>query len=333
MRYFLQKLGQFAITFFLVTFAVMILMRLGLNAPGDPARTLLGGTADQALIDATTKQYRLDSNYFVQYWFWLKGMLTADMGYSVPNSLPVSTLIAGRVMTTVLLGLYATVFALLIAVPLAVRQAYRRDSFFDKAFSGLSFLFVSVPGIVLAPILTLILINKSEISFGDYYISLGGWFPRVGNKVYPWQDLGEHVRNFLVPVLVLTLPLAAVFTRLLRGDMVQTLQADFVTLASAKGVSPRRVLWVHGLRNSLFSLLTSVGTQLGGIVGGAIVAETFFDLDGMGNMLVTAILQKDLFTVQSAAAILVATVVIVNLTVDLLYAVVDPRIRHARALA
>ena len=92
MRYFLQKLGQFAITFFLVTFAVMILMRLGLNAPGDPARTLLGGTADQALIDATTKQYRLDSNYFVQYWFWLKGMLTADMGFSVPNSLPVSTL-------------------------------------------------------------------------------------------------------------------------------------------------------------------------------------------------------------------------------------------------
>lgn len=115
--------------------------------------------------------------------------------------------------------------------------------------------------------------------------------------------------------------------------MVLTLQQDFITLASAKGVSPRRVLWVHALRNSLFSLVTSVGTQLGAIVGGAIVAETFFDLDGMGSMLVTAILQKDLFTVQSAAAILVGTVVIMNLIVDLLYAVIDPRIRHARALA
>ena len=136
-----------------------------------------------------------------------------------------------------------------------------------------------------------------------------------------------------MPTLVLTLPLAAVFTRLLRGDMVQTLQADFVTLASAKGVSPRRVLWVHALRNSVFSLLTSVGVQLGGIVGGAIVAETFFDLDGMGSMLIVAILSKDLFTVQSASALLVATVVIINLVVDLLYAVVDPRIRHMRALA
>jgi peptide/nickel transport system permease protein len=133
--------------------------------------------------------------------------------------------------------------------------------------------------------------------------------------------------------MVLTLPLAAVFTRLLRGDMVQTLQADFITLASAKGVSPRRVLWVHALRNSLFSLLTSVGTQLGGIVGGAIVAEQFFDLDGMGSLLVSSILSKDLFVVQSTAAILVAIVCLINLSVDLTYAVIDPRIRHARALA
>src|SRR5690242_19990382 len=111
-------------------------MRMGLNAPGDPARTLLGGTADQELIDKTTEQYKLDSNLLVQYWFWLKGMLTGDMGYSVPNSLPVSTLIAQRAMTTVLLGLYATFFALCIAVPLGVRQAWKRDGMFDKVGSG-----------------------------------------------------------------------------------------------------------------------------------------------------------------------------------------------------
>lgn len=333
MRYFLQRLGQFLIVFLIVTFGVMILMRLGLNAPGDPARTLLGGTADADLIAATTEKYRLDSNYFVQYWFWLTNMLQGDMGFSVPNSLPVSALLKTRVMTTVLLGLYATVFALLISVPLAVRQAYKRDSTFDRIGSGLSFLFVSVPGIVLAPILTLLLINTNEITVGNYVITIGGWFPRVGDKVYPWQDLSEHINNFFLPTLVLTLPLAAIFTRLLRGDMVQTLQSDFVTLASAKGVPPRRVLWVHALRNSVFSLITSVGTQLGGIVGGAIVAETFFDLDGMGSMLVTSILSKDLFVVQSTAAILVACVVIINLLVDLSYAVIDPRIRHVRALA
>lgn len=335
MRYFLQRLGQFAIVFFLVTFGVLILMRLGLNAPGDPARTLLGGTADQRLIDATTAKYHLDSNYLVQYFYWLKGMLTGDMGQSIPLSKPVSTLIAGRIMTTFLLGLYAVVFALLIAVPVAVRQAYKRDTNFDKVGSGISFMFVSVPAIVLAPLLTLLLITKHQISvpFTDYYFNIGGWFPRLGDKIYPWQNLGSHIHNFFVPTLVLTLPLAAIFARLLRGDMVQTLQADFITLASAKGVSPRRVLWVHALRNSLFSLLTSIGTQLGGIVGGAIVVEQFFDLDGTGSLLVRQILSKDLFGVQSASAILVATVVVVNLTVDMLYAVVDPRIRHARALA
>lgn len=335
MRYFLQRVVQFAIVFFLVTFGVLVLMRVGLNQPGDPARTLLGGTVDQARIDAATAKYHLDSNYLVQYFFWLKGMFTGNMGDSVPLSSSVSALIKSRVMTTVLLGLYASVFALLIAVPVAVRQAYKRDSKYDKVVSGASFMFVSVPGIVLAPLLSLLLISRHDITipFTDYFFSIGDWAPRLGDKIYPWQGFWDHVYNFYVPVLVLTLPLAAVFTRLLRGDMIQTLQQDFVTLASAKGVSPARVLWVHALRNSLFSLLTSVGTQLGGIVGGAIVVETFFDMDGMGSLLVRAILSKDLFTVQSTAAILVATVVLVNLTVDMLYAVVDPRIRHARALA
>ena len=338
MRYFLQKLGQFSIVFFIVTFAVMILMRLGLNAPGDPARTLLGGTVDQELIDATTEKYRLDQNYFVQYFFWLKNIVVdQDMGRSVPLSTDVVDLIKSRAMTTILLGTYAIIWGLIIAVPLAVRQAHKRDSWFDKFGSAGSFAFVSAPAVVLAPILTLLLIKENTIGLpgplSDYQISFGGWFPRIGDKVYPWQDLGEHFKNFFVPTLVLTLPIAAVFARLLRGDMVMTLQADFVTLASAKGVSPRRVLWVHALSNSLFSLLTSVGLQVSGIVGGAIVVEQFFDLDGMGTMLVSAILSKDLFIVQSTAAVLVFSVVIVNLIVDLLYGVLDPRIRHARALA
>lgn len=333
MRYFFQRLSQFLIVFFIVTFGVMVLMRLGLNAPDDPARTLLGGTADKELIAATTEKFRLDSNYFVQYFFWLGNLVQGDMGFSVPNSLPVYDLIKGRIMTTLLLGLYATVLSVVIAVPVAVWQAYKRDGRFDRSASATSFLLVSFPAVVLAPILTLFLINKSVFTFGDYQLTIGGWFPRVGEKIYPWDDLWGHFKNFFVPTLVLTLPLAAIYTRLLRGDMVQTLQADFITLASAKGVPPQRVLWVHALRNSLFSLVTGVGTQLGAIVGSAIVVETFFDLDGTGSMLVVAILSKDLFTVQSTAAILVITVVTVNLIVDLMYAVLDPRIRHARALA
>jgi peptide/nickel transport system permease protein len=158
------------------------------------------------------------------------------------------------------------------------------------------------------------------------------WFPRTGEKIMPWEDLGAHIRNFFLPVVVLTMPLAAIFARLLRADMVQTLQSDFITLASAKGVPPGRVLWGHALRNSLFSLLTSVGVQLGGIVGGALVVEQYFNMKGMGALLLVSILSKDLFVVQSVTAIVVAVVCVANLGIDLMYAVIDPRIRHARAL-
>jgi peptide/nickel transport system permease protein len=114
--------------------------------------------------------------------------------------------------------------------------------------------------------------------------------------------------------------------------MVQTLQMDFITLASAKGVPPWRVLWSHALRNSLFTLLTSVGIQLGAIVGAALVVEQYFNMKGMGSLLLTSILSKDLFVVQSVTAIVVLVVSLANLMIDLLYAVIDPRIRHARAL-
>ena len=190
----------------------------------------------------------------------------------------------------------------------------------DRVASWFSFLFVAVPALVLAPLLIALFVTKL------------GWFPRIGNKIYPWDDLGLHFKNFFLPTVVLTLPLAAVFTRLLRADMALTLQADFITLASAKGMPPKRVLWRHGLPNSMFSLLTSIGLQLGGLVGGAIVVEQLFAMKGMGTLLISAILSKDLFVVQAIVAIIVVVVVFVNLLIDLLYAVIDPRIRQMRAL-
>lgn len=320
-RYVVQRLTQFLIVFFVVTFGVMVFLRLGLDAPGDPARTMLGGYPDQALIDATNAKYHLDSNYLVQYFYWLKGLvIDQDLGYSVSNSMAVSSLIGRRIGVTLLLGFYAVGLALVIAVPLAVGQAYWRDRPFDKTSGFVTFVFVSVPAIVTAVFLKLLFVERWQL------------FPRIADKVYPWQDPIEHVRNFALPVLTLALPAAAVFSRLLRAEMALTLQSDFIGLARAKGVSPRRILWRHALRNSVFSLLTSVGVQVGVVLGGAVVAETFFDLDGMGLLLITAVLSNDLFTVQSITAILVITVVVANLLVDLLYSVIDPRVRLASAL-
>ena len=165
-----------------------------------------------------------------------------------------------------------------------------------------------------------------------YFGNAAACFPFVANKIYPWDNFWLHMKNFALPTLSLAIPIAAVYARLLRSDMVQTLQSDFVTLASAKGVPPGRVLWRHALRNSSLSLLTAVGTQTGALLGGALVVETLYDLDGLGSQLVISVLSSDLFTVQSFVAIIVLLVVVVNFTVDVSYALVDPRIRQARTL-
>jgi peptide/nickel transport system permease protein len=321
MRYAVQRLTRFLIVFFVVTFGVMVLLRLGLDQPGDPARTMLGGFASEEEIAATTAKFHLDDNYLVQYLHWLRLMVfEGDFGFSVSNNVAVSSLIARRIVTTLLLGIYALALALLIAVPLAVHQARRRDRPFDQFANVGSFLFVSVPAIVIAVVLKLLFVERWHV------------FPRIAEKVYPWDDLGAHVRNFALPALTLALPAGAVLSRLLRADLVLTLQSDFVLVAKAKGISPRRVMWRHALPNSLFTLLSSVGVQVGVIVGGAVVVETFYDLDGMGLLLVVAVLSSDLFTVQAIVALLVVAVVFTNLVIDLLYGVIDPRVRLASEL-
>ncbi len=321
MRYFLQRLLQFVIVFFLVTFGVMVFMRIGMNKPGDPARTMLGGVVSDEKAAAVNAQYHLNDNLFVQYFYWLGKMFRGDFGISVQQNVTVANYMKGRVLVTFFLGFYSILWALIIAIPVAVYQAYKRDSNFDRAGNLFSFLFVSLAGAWCS--------HRSSSTCSS---RSSGWFPRISEKVMPWDDLGAHFQNFFLPVLVLTLPLAAIFTRLLRADLVQTLQSDFITLASAKGVPPSRVLWNHALRNSLFSLLSTVGVQLGAIVGGALVVEQYFAMKGMGSLLLTSILSKDLFVVQSVTAIVVAVVAIANLLIDLLYAVIDPRIRHFRAL-
>ncbi len=316
---------QLVIVFVLVTFGVLVIMRIGSNSAPELAIKLAGKPLTQAEIDRLVSDYQLDSNFFVQYWSWLWNLVAhQDLGYSPATSSTVWNLMQPRVLVTLLLGVYANIVALLIAVPLAVRQAQKRDSWFDKTGSFFTFIGVGVPAVVLGVFLQLIFALKLGWT-KDY-------FKFIGNKVYPWDDLGLHFRNFFLPTISLAIPIAAIYARLLRSDMVQTLQSDYITLASAKGVPPRRVLWRHALRNSSLSLLTAVGTQTGTLLGGALVVETLYDLDGLGLRLVTAVLSSDLFTVQSFVAMIVLLVVVVNFTVDISYALVDPRIRQARTL-
>jgi peptide/nickel transport system permease protein len=320
MRYAAQRLIQFVLVFIVVTFMVMAATRIGST---DPARDLAGGAVSEAQIEQVKADYPyLDKPLVVQYGYWLKDIVTGDWGRSYVASQSVIDMFKQRAPSTIFIAIWAIVIGLVIAVPLGVYSAYRRDGMFDRAGSLGSFAFISMPPLVIGVLLLFFVVTRT------------GLFPTVGRSQYvaPWDNPVEHFENFFIPSLMLGLGLGAVWSRLLRADMISALQSDSVLMARAKGISPRRVLWVHALRMSLLSLMTSVALQMAALLGGAVIAEQFFGPKGLGDRLVFAIQQNDLLVVQAIAAFITVFVVLANLVVDLLYAVVDPRIRVARSL-
>ena len=321
MRYFAQRLLQFVIVFVIVTFIVMVFTRIGSK---DPTRDLAGGTVSEAQIARVEADYPyLDDPLPVQYVHWVKDLVwERDFGYSYLSSQSGADMFKQRLPSTIFIGFWAIIIGLLIAVPVGVYSAYRRDGLFDRSASVTSFGLISMPPLVVGVALLYLVVSRYSL------------FPTVGasNYVAPWDNPIKHFKNFFIPALTLGLGLAGVWSRFVRADMNLTLQADFIMLAKAKGVSPARVLWRHALRSSVLSLITSVALQMSALVGGAVISEQFFGPRGIGDRLVFAIQQNDILVIQSITAVLVVVVVLVNLMVDMLYAVIDPRIRHARKL-
>ena len=318
MRYALQRFVQFLVVFIVVTFVVMLVTRVGSK---DVVRDLAGGAVSEQVIAKVTADYPyLEKPVPVQYVYWLKDMVTGDMGFSYAQEQSVLEMFQQRLPSTAFIGFWAIFIGLVIAVPLGVYSAYRRDGALDKSTSLASFGVISTPPLVIAVFLL-------------YFVALRfEFFPVLSNYVAPWTSPLKHFKNFFLPSFTLGIGLGAIWSRFLRADMITTLQSDFIMLARAKGVSPARTLWRHALRSSILSLITSVAFQVPGLVGGAVIAEQFFGVGGIGTRLVFAVQQNDILVIQAITAIVVVAVVTVNLLVDLLYAVIDPRIRQMRAL-
>lgn len=318
MRYALQRVGQFLIVFVVVTFIVLVATRIGSQ---DPARDLAGGIASDSVIAQVNEDYPyLDKPLVVQYVYWLGDLVTGDFGRSYTLNQTAMDMFQQRFPPTFFIGFWAITLGLVLAIPIGVYAAYRRDGWFDRITANTSFAVISFPPLVIAIFLMYLIAVRTS------------FFPVDSDYVAPWDSPVEHFKNFFLPSAALGLGLAAIWSRLLRADMILTLQSDFIMLARAKGVSPRRILWVHALRASILSLITSVALQLSGLVGGAVVVEQLFAMPGVGDRLIFAVQSNDLLTLQAITAALVAIVVVVNLLVDLLYSVVDPRIRAARSL-
>ncbi len=310
-----SRLARLGLVLFLVTLFTALLTSL---LPGDPVDAIVPfGSEEQR--DALRDDLNLDEPLPVRYGDWLGGFVTGDLGqyYGVSTSTPVAERVADALPVSLLLMAYAQVLALAVAVPLGVLSAYRAGSRFDRAAGTAAFGLLAVPNFVLALLLS-------------YYVGVElGWLPPTGYVPFG-EDPAEHARRMVLPALSLAVGQIALYMRLLRSDMIATLQEDFITMARAKGISPARVLWRHALRPSSFTLLTAAGLNVGTLVGGAIVIEVVFALPGMGLLIAQAIGERQYVALQSLVAIVAVGYVLVNFLVDLAYAAVDPRLRHAR---
>lgn len=298
-----------------VLIAVSILTFLLMSAlPGGPVIAILGTGATPENIAALTERLGLDKPLPVRYFDWLFGALRGDLGVSLSSNTPVSKLILQRLPVTLELMLLSQVLALAVAVPLAIVTAWRARRPFDRVVSALSFTALATPPFVIAVVLIVLFAVTIPL------------FPATGYVPID-KGLGLNLRSITLPAIALALGPCAVYTRLLRTELIGTLGQDFVTVAAAKGLNPRYVLMRHALRPSLFPLITTAGITIGSLISGAVLIESIFGLPGIGTLLVNAIYSRDYVLIQGVVLVVTVAFVLINTLVDLLYVVLDPRLR------
>lgn len=313
----LKKVAQLFATVILVTLFASILLEL---LPGDPVEVLVPFGSDESR-EMVREDLGLDNSFVSRYANWLggfagcavawAGVAECDLGsyYTVSSNRPVLDRVTDAFPVSLQLMVYAQLIGLVIAIPMGVLTAHRKGTFFDRMSNTTAFAMLAIPNFALGFVL-------------QYYLGVqAGWFPTSGNNAGLW---------WVLPSVTLAVGQIAVYMRLLRSDMIATLQQDFILMAKAKGLRTRRILFRHALRPSSLTLLTVAGLNVGTLIGGTLIIEVVFSVPGMGFLLFEAISTRQIVAFQSIVAIVAILYVLVNFAVDLLYAALDPRIRNAR---
>lgn len=312
MHYLLRKLLRLILVLLLVATATFLLLNL---LPGDVALTLLGNEATPAAIAQLRAELGLDRPLALRFLHWLGGFLQGDLGRSAITQVPVLESIVDRIPVTAELMLLSQSFALLVAVPAGIVCAYRAGSRIDRVVSSAAMLLLAAPVFITAILLMFLFALKLR------------WLPSTGYVPFTTDPL-RNLAHLALPALAIGLsewpPLFAV----LRADMIKTLQQDYIALARAKGLGPGHILLRHALRPSSFTLVTITGLQIAAAITGALVVETIFGLPGVGRMLTGAVYNRDMMLVQGCVAMIAVGYVLINFGVDLVYALLDPRIRR-----
>ncbi|HEY3688516.1 MAG TPA: ABC transporter permease [Streptosporangiaceae bacterium] len=309
----LRRLVQLVVVLLVVTFLSYWLINL---LPGDPAVQILGFGGDAHALAQVRHQLGLDRPLIVRYVEWLGGLVHGDLGTSYISSVPVGRSLAERMPVTLELLVLAQVLALAVSVPLGMVSARRAGGFVDRAITTISFGLLSTPVFVSGVLLIMIFAVRWAL------LPATGFTPLTSDPL-------DNVRTLVLPTVTLAAGQLAVYTRVLRSDLIATLQEDYIMLARARGLSPRRIMWRHALRPSAISLVTVIGLNLGALIGGSVIIETLFGLPGIGRLIVEAIFSRDYLVVQGGVMVVAVGYVIVNFAVDLLYSGLDPRIRRA----
>ncbi len=307
LTYVLRRLVALVPVLFGITLIVFFMIHL---VPGDPARTLLGTRATDSSVAALHKAFGLDKPVWQQYLDFLSRLLHGNLGQSFFYNTDVSGLVAGRLPATLWLLVAATVLALLISVPLAVIAASRRGGVLDQIIRGVPLLGLGMPAFWLGIMLILLFALKF--------------------KLFPVSGFGDgvfgHLRSIILPGLTVALALAPILIRSLRTSMIAVLDSDYVVTARAKGLSHRRVITGHTLRNAAVSSVTVLGVNIAYLVGSTLVVERVFALPGLGTLMLEAIFNRDFAVVQAVTLVFAVMVVAVNLLTDVAHAALDPRV-------
>ncbi|GAC1045400.1 ABC transporter permease [Rhizobium sp. No.120] len=311
-RYILQRLAGMIVVMFLVVTIVFVIVRV---TPGDPAAVMLGPDATGQDIAELRTRLGLDQSIFVQYLFYVGQLLKGDLGQSIFLNIPVSSALLGRAEPTFFLTLFSLLIAGVIALPIGIYAAYRRGSFVDQASMAIGMVAASIPSFWLG----LILMQIFAVRLGLFPVSgYGG----------PGTSFLDRMYHLTLPAVALGLVSSALILRFTRASMLDVLGDDYIRTARAKGLIERRVVLKHALKNALIPILTVLGLTAAVLISGAVVTETVFGLPGIGSLVVSAVLRRDYPVIQGALLVIAGLYVLINFAIDMLYLLVDPRVRY-----
>ena len=311
--YVLRRLLQMLPVLLIASFAIFAMIYA---VPGGPVAVIVGENAGPEEIAAAIQRYGLDRPMVVQYTDWLGRAATGDFGLSLHSRQPVLQLIGERLPATLQLALAAIVVALVIGIPVAIASAVKPNSWLDRLLSGWSALALGVPTFWLG--ILLILLFAVELR----------WLPSASRHVPFWESPFDALRSLALPAITLGTYVSGILARFLRASLIGEARADYVRTARAKGVPENRIVGLHIMRNALLPFVTIVGLMMANFIGGAVVTEAVFTYPGLGRLLIQAISTRDYPLIQGCILVILVAYMLINLTVDMLYAWIDPRIEY-----